>query len=338
MPSRQEEVLHEFAKNSLGAPCIFMPKLWGNGREPADMIFLFSRTMFLFNMTAGKSYLEDLCNHNVYQARDRLIEWRDGKKAIRGKNAFGDISVFWSDVDEIVVISVVDGPHSASMNNGLAEFKSVPKVKACVTITGNSLYQLALLGGGPRDVLQFLNAVIEDGDPIGPDASRDLVLGLYHSAFGEAIELIKELDLQDGDFIAGVDPLSYAVFFITKMREGLAGRDIITIIMDWHDIAWLSVALPTGIRQLESKAPDGKFVHTLAITRPDQEVRMALILMHDMGQIEDAWQKHKEDVEGFQYLGMYHVRGGIGGIHLAHPVPGRTVLNDDIDELAREAN
>jgi len=152
--TRQEELVTKFISSSISSRSTFHPQQWRNGREPADMIISLGCVLILINMTHGKSYFEDLCEHNIKQAILRINEWRDNRP-IRGHNEWRSFSIAWTDVSKIAVISVVDGPHSACTAHDIGNLGLPDKVRICATITSDVIENIAHLGGGARDLIDL---------------------------------------------------------------------------------------------------------------------------------------------------------------------------------------
>jgi len=148
----QESMVAAFFRHSVSGHSTFHPKLFGNGREPADMVVVVGRAMIFVNMHHGRSYFDDLCAHNINQARDRIEEWKSGKP-IRGENGAATFNIAWSDIDAIHVVSVVDGKHSACSGHDISSVTMDPKVRLVTTLTSSVMRRLAKLGGGARDLI-----------------------------------------------------------------------------------------------------------------------------------------------------------------------------------------
>ena len=122
------------------------------------MIIVIGRAMLFVNMTAGKPYLQNLIEHNLDQARDRMAEWSAGL-SIKGANEWKTFDIKWTDIDYVAVISVVDGPHSACVYHDLPGLNFDLKVRLCATVTAKIMSALARRGGGARDLLTFCQSL-----------------------------------------------------------------------------------------------------------------------------------------------------------------------------------
>ncbi len=123
------------------------------------MLIQISRALLFVNMTRSGSYFDQLCEHNINQARDRLIEWQTSGWQLRGRNEWASFAIDWDDIDYIHVISVVDGPHAACADHDLISANMPEKVKLCTTLTSSVMRNLALLGGGARDLIALCKAI-----------------------------------------------------------------------------------------------------------------------------------------------------------------------------------
>ncbi|MBB3917949.1 hypothetical protein [Rhizobium fabae] len=148
----QEALVATFAKHSISSPSTFLPDQWSSGREPADMIIVIGRALFMFNMKDSKAWLKGVAEENLRQARDRIAEWKLGRQ-IRGKNEWQSFAVAWDDIDYIHVVSVIDGPHAACLDHPALEQNMDEKVCLCTTLTSDVLRELVVRAGGARDLI-----------------------------------------------------------------------------------------------------------------------------------------------------------------------------------------
>lgn len=198
----QEELVVTYSKHSISSRSTFHPVQWGNGREPADMIIVIGRSVLFVNATAGKSYFPDLCAHNLDQARDRILEWQSGRP-IRGENEWRSFAIAWDDIDHIMVISVVDGPHAACIDHPVDKLGMSAKVRLCASLTSAVMRELALRGGGARDLIAFCKSIRGYGK-ISEDVASGLLAGRYDRLLKEAkASIAKEPKLLGKALIAG---------------------------------------------------------------------------------------------------------------------------------------
>lgn len=151
--TQQEALVAAFCKHSISSRSTFHPKQWKNGKEPADMLIQIGRALLFVNMTTSKAYFDDLAAHNINQARDRILEWQSSASQLRGANEWASFAISWDDVDHVHVVSVVEGPHAACADHGLAGLDMPAKVRLCTTLTTAVMHRIAFLGGGARDLI-----------------------------------------------------------------------------------------------------------------------------------------------------------------------------------------
>ena len=188
--TRQEDLVARFAKHSISSGATFHPDQWSSGTEPADMIISIGRAMVFVNMTQSGSWLEQLIEHNISQARDRMVEWQTGKQ-IRGKNDHASFQIGWDDVDHIAVISVVDGRHAACMRHHPDLLKLSPKVAVAATVTSAVVSELAQLGGGARELVN-LCASLPYEQTLSQSEARHLVRSRHDQLMSQALVGIRE--------------------------------------------------------------------------------------------------------------------------------------------------
>lgn len=135
------------------------------------MLIVVGRSLLFVNMYASKSFFNDLCSHNINQARDRMLEWESGRQ-LRGSNEWQSFAVSWSDIDYIAVLSIVDGPHAGCLFHNVEELNLSPKVTLCATLTTAVMKEIALKGGGARDLIFFCKSIASMGFFTEEDALR----------------------------------------------------------------------------------------------------------------------------------------------------------------------
>jgi hypothetical protein len=161
--NEHEAIVGMFSRLSLGAINIFHPDLYHKGKEPADMIFLNRRSIIVFYMTTiGRSF-EKASIHNFDQAKKQLRLWKKGCFKITGSNQFRKFDVSYNDVDNILVIGVVGGKVEASQLH-LDSVGWDHKIKAVATIASSTLFRIARMGGGVRDILAFVKKLPASGE------------------------------------------------------------------------------------------------------------------------------------------------------------------------------
>ncbi|WP_156460420.1 hypothetical protein [Devosia sp. Root635] len=137
---------------------LFHPNQWSDGKEPADMLLRVGRVLIWFQMYRGRESFEGAVEHNLAQARDRISEWH--RRSIKGANDHRLFDIAYGDIEDLLVVSVVDGPHAACATHP-RDIIAEPKVAGVITITGEVLGHLAALGGGPRELAFMANFLID---------------------------------------------------------------------------------------------------------------------------------------------------------------------------------
>lgn len=248
--SRQEQVLREFTKITSGSQQVFHPDLYGRtAKEPADLAIVTGRLALVFYMKDSRLGFDKLVRKNLSQARTWLRRWSLGEK-LRGKNEWREFDVTWDDIDDIVVVSVLDGPEAACLAHPTA-FAEVPKVALAVTIAGECLFRLAEKSGGTRDLLAFLEGIAADGEKVSPSAAVEMLAAMQEAAFAELTKFLADRGQQTrpSDVITGY---LHSINLGTK-ADPVAQKDLN---LDWSDLATISRMATASIDML---APFGKF-------------------------------------------------------------------------------
>jgi len=162
--SQQEAFVATIAEASLGAPFLFEPDQYRTGsglREPADLAWVCRRTVFLFNMTAGKKSPDHQIEHNMKQLLGWLRIWSSGR-SLTGTNQWQSFSINVDDVDQIVLLAIV----SSSREPAFAKFlwdkvrskrnTAEKKLVAAVALPEAVLMDLAQRGGSALDLADYL--------------------------------------------------------------------------------------------------------------------------------------------------------------------------------------
>jgi hypothetical protein len=184
-PYPHEDLIASFSKRSISAWATFHPQIWDSGKEPADMIVKVGRALLFVNMQKSSNWFEQLCEHNIGQARDRILEWKAGRQ-LRGKNEHRRFVIDYKDVDTIVVISVIDGPHARCAFHPLAQQGLDEKVRLCFSLTSPVLDFLSSHRGGARDLVRF-GFALRGLAPISSEEGVDLLRQQF----------IQELEVRD---------------------------------------------------------------------------------------------------------------------------------------------
>ncbi len=256
----QESLVTTFAKHSISSRTAFHPDQWASGTEPADMIIVVGRAMLFFNMTAGKSYFDNLVAHNIDQARDRLAEWQGGRQ-IRGKNEWGAFAIDWTDIDSIHVVSVIDGPHAACMDHPLNDLDLPEKVRLCTSITSKALHQLAVRGGGARDLIGVCQSM-RPGAKISEQSAVRFIRNRYNEILYMCLEEVKAEPKRFGRaIISGREVSSFEEYrhSFEAMRRQTFENSSFDVFSDlaWVDIFPAIAFITSSIAEMEY-APDGQ--------------------------------------------------------------------------------
>ncbi|MEI4480950.1 MULTISPECIES: hypothetical protein [unclassified Phyllobacterium] len=235
--TEQEAMVAQFANFSVSASATFHPKLWRNGREPADMIVVIGRAMLFVNMTAGRSYFDDLAKHNIEQAEGRIRDWQGGL-SIKGKNAFRDFSIDYNDIDAIAVVSVVSGPYAACCDHPLPGLSLPPKARLCTSLTTDVVEEIAKRGGGARDIIDLCKTLVGQGQ-----VSQDAMLDRVRSRHAQLVNTAKAqiiLEPQSmGQAMIAKRPVTWFEEFVHKLilPRGLDNVGLSFIAdLDWSEV------------------------------------------------------------------------------------------------------
>lgn len=226
-----------FSRSSISGATTFHPNLWGNGREPADMLITVGRALVFVNMTEGKSYLDSLCAHNLDQARDRINEWRNGP-SIKGETSTRKFDIGWDDIDYVQVVSVVDGPHAACRGHDLSLLNLDPKVRLATTVTSAIIRHLAALGGGARDLIAICQMIGAKGEVSECDALK-MTQSHHDSLRDKTLLALPRMPNRLPKAIIGgrkADPFEEHRFYLESMRKTNDDVGVIFADLSWTEI------------------------------------------------------------------------------------------------------
>jgi hypothetical protein len=248
----QERLVAEFSRHSISSRNTFHPNLWKKlGREPADMIILIGRAVLFVNMTEGNSYFQNLADHNIDQARNRMLDWAVGP-SIKGANKWREFDISWSAVDHIAVISVVDGRHAACSYHELSGLGLDSKVRLCATVTSQVMYSLANKGGGARDLLLFCLSL--KGLGLLPHANgADLLRTQYDAIRRPFDETTRTPTRLARAIVNGIElnPLDeFALYFTGIRREGSLDHHAFSD-LSWRDVFYVASFLANSAAEME---------------------------------------------------------------------------------------
>ena len=186
MNAEQERIAAELSKRSMGAPFLFRPAPYRNGKnllEPCDLVWACNGCIILFSMIEGGRSREKMSRHNFNQMKAFYKEWHCGRN-IKGKNLYSHFDIPFDQYPHKVLISVVKGSDAVSELNPIVgeELASLgpPKPTLCATITQNVLEYIALHGGSVIDLLQFLESL---HTPLSADASLRAIRRIHNRCF-----------------------------------------------------------------------------------------------------------------------------------------------------------
>lgn len=253
-PSMQEEILGAFARSSFSAAGVFHPKQWGNGKEPADLLLCIGRSLFMFNMYEGKSWLEQACFHNLNQLRDRIADWKNGP-SIKGANEFATFDIGWDDIDQIAVVSVIDGPHAACLAHPREIVGHSEKVACAYTITGKALLSLANDGIGARELIFLAAFLRQQVSPLASDQIVSALLGRQALAYMQYNLALPTLKLPrpfivKGRGVAMFDYIRQSLFALR--RQGMAGPTELFCELDWFDVGFIAAEVTKMVSAIEN--------------------------------------------------------------------------------------
>ncbi|NKK72459.1 hypothetical protein GFM13_19135 [Rhizobium leguminosarum bv. viciae] len=201
------------------------------------MLIVIGRALLFFNMTKGKSYFKQLCDHNISQARDRIAEWQKGPQ-LRGENEWVKFAIAWDDIDHIHVISVVDGRHAANIDHPIQGLGLSDKVRLCSTLTSNVLRELASRGGGARDLIAICKEMIGRGQ-ISEKAGIRLVRKRHNELLYAAMASVNKQPSRTGPAIIGGREVS--AFEEFRFRFEGVRRDPHQDLVAFSDFAWSDI-------------------------------------------------------------------------------------------------
>jgi hypothetical protein len=233
----QESMVSAFFRHSISGFSTFHPQLFGNGREPADLVVVVGRALIFVNMHESNAYFENLCAHNMNQARERIDEWKSGKP-IRGKNEVMKFHLNWSDIDYIHVVGVIDGRNAACSGHRLSTLMMDPKVCLVTTLTSAVMHRLALLGGGARDLIAVSREIEQLGN-ISESEALQIVQSRHDRLLSEAMSVVPRLPNRLPPAIVNgksLSPVEEQRLYIEEMRR--AHTEVAPIFADfsWEDV------------------------------------------------------------------------------------------------------
>lgn len=249
----QEALVAAFAQHSISARNTFHPQQWSSGTEPADIVIVVGKALLLINTHASTTnYFETMIAHNIIQARKRIEEWKTGKQ-IRGRNDWREFVIEWKDIAYIHVISVIDGPHAACADHPLAGLNMDIKVTLCTTLTSRVLHDLALKGGGARDLVTVCRALVGQST-VTEAETMNMIQARYTSLKNQAMKLAPREPKRFGKAIVkgkSVDWFDeFRMKFVGTRTSGSEVTDLLSD-LDWTDIFPAIAFIIESICQLE---------------------------------------------------------------------------------------
>lgn len=145
MNAEQEKIAAELSRRSMGAPFLFRPDGYRNGKtllEPCDLVWAYNGCIILFSMIEGGRSREKMSRHNFNQMKGFYKERHRGY-SIKGKNPYSRFDIAFDQYPHKVLISLVKGGDALSeLNPGVGDelaSLSLPKPTLCAAITQNVL-------------------------------------------------------------------------------------------------------------------------------------------------------------------------------------------------------
>lgn len=155
--SVQEAAVASLSKTVLGSQALFSPKNYGHPEnEPADLVWISGRCAVIMYMTASRHRFDYKRSHNMKQMHRWLKHWEGGQH-LQGTVRDNAVSYNFSDIDQIIGLSVVGGKHSGSMYEHCEMDGSNTKLMACATISDNVFRKLSSRVIGINDLIDFFD-------------------------------------------------------------------------------------------------------------------------------------------------------------------------------------
>jgi hypothetical protein len=176
-------------EHGMGAPFLFAPDeyLKGSGgrrqpQQPCDLVWWCRDTAFLINITSISRSFEKATAHNLDALRGLLRVWREGR-AMTGRNDFRSIRLEASEVDHVVLLSVVDVP------SAVAHARAEATTGGTLTIASlpqEVLQTLVSTAGSALDLADFLLALSRLDRPASVSDAAELLMELRRAALDRA--------------------------------------------------------------------------------------------------------------------------------------------------------
>lgn len=220
------------------------------------MVILIGKAAIIFNMHEGGSYFTDLVRHNVLQARDRLKDWAEGRQ-IRGYNKHRSFVIDWNDVAQIAVISVVDGHYAACAYHTLEDFGLHEKVRLCATVTSKVMYELAMKGGGARDLIAVCRSMQGTGE-LSEEETLGLVRSRYDSIYQAAVAeapvepTLLRRAMINGKIVPWIE--EFRLLFVDLRRQRIPDTEVFSD-LSWEEV-FRAAAWITSISEIVEKDPN----------------------------------------------------------------------------------
>lgn len=319
-----------FATHSFGALSIFHPDLYRRPpREPADLALVTGRLAILFYMKSSNLSFEKLTRKNIKQARNWIRHWLTGAR-LRGRNKYREFDVGWDDIDDIVVVSVVDGSEAQCLAH-LDSLVENPKIAFVATVGGAVLARLAAIAGNTRDLLQFLDALASDGEPVSIEAGLAMLTASHDVAFEPLRDYLKT----KGETSRMGDLPAKYVFEIVRGIKPSQG--IVELNMDWYDIGFLTWS---AVQLVDGMAKPGEFGHIIGLSQKIDgayrfgiAVSATLAAMVEKPEMMTAMQNY--DLHAMFYLWMLEDKV-LGGMVTQRPPEEVPIFRfDEIVDLRR---
>jgi hypothetical protein len=239
--SAQEAAIAQLSQTVLGSQSLFAPKNYGHPEnEPADLIWISGRCAVIMYMTASRNRFNFKRKHNLDQMDKWVRHWEIGQ-SLDGTVRNADVSFSFSDIDHIIVLSIVGGKDTGSIYEHTRMIDANPKLMVCATISDAVFAKLASKIVGVNDLIDFCdllealpNERINDKDAIG-------LIDIWTTELAEFVRtnVRDKLNLQNLNI--NWKQMRLMIFEIIKQHKLKDANDVIAD-LSLYDALWFNVA------------------------------------------------------------------------------------------------
>lgn len=254
--SQQERLLHAASSRGFGFPYAFVPDLYLQGKEPADLLLLAGDTMFIVNCTEGNKSLEKQIKHNLKQARTFLKKWTNDV-TIKNADHKNEGTLKRQDFSNFVIVSVTGSQEKICKRFGCDLFEKSAGVRAKFSIEFEALAQLFEVGGNCIDLLRFSDELRS-----GPLHVDDLIVIFSRWTRPIRISLGNYMSESPPNSIVsqGVDHSFYDKFtldYVQRLKSQCVDKDITMALMSIGcvEIFWIAATLSIAGRTVGQVLP-----------------------------------------------------------------------------------